>query len=379
MAFTLSLIVGAALLVQTLRNVYAADTGLSLEGVSELFLAAPDGVDPQEFDALGGEIAASVASVAGVGGVAVSTNIPHVGAGMMERVWLSETSEEEGLYWAFGVAPGWFEFFGIEAVEGRTLRNEDRSAGSPQPVVLTSALSRVLFRTVEVVGRRVFIGGTESRVEYEVVGVVSDIFGAEQLREPRLAFFTTLGAAAPFNPQLNVFARTQPSGQLGLAGRIQDAIGEIVPDQPLNDLVPVTNWIDRVYQAQIMLGRLLALLSVLTVLLSAAGLYGLVSFNVASRAREFSVRSAVGAPRQHLALVVARYAGVVVLLGAVFGLGGAYALSQAIESRLFGVEAVDPTSYLGGLAVLLLAAALACLRPTLLASRVDPATVLRHD
>ena len=353
--------------------------GLSLEGVSELWLAAPDGIDARGFDALGDEIAASVANVAGVKGVVASTNVPHVGSGMLERVWLSEASEEEGLYWTFGVTPGWFEFFGIEAVEGRTLRNEDRLTGSPQPVVLTTALSRVLFGAVDVIGRRIFVGGTEARVEFEVVGVVSDVYGAEQLREPRLAFFTTLGAAVPFNPQLNVFTRAQASGRLGLAGEIQNAIGEIVPDQPLNDLVPVTDWIDRVHQDKIILGRLLTLLSVLTVLLSAAGLYGLVSFDVAGRTREFSIRSAVGAPRRHLARIVSRYAGTVVALGAMFGVLGAYALSQVIESRLFGVEAADPTSYLTGLAVLTIASALACLVPTLAACRVNPATVLRHD
>jgi ABC-type antimicrobial peptide transport system permease subunit len=146
-----------------------------------------------------------------------------------------------------------------------------------------------------------------------------------------------------------------------------------------DDLVPVSDYIDTVRSEQIALGRLLTVLSLLTILLSAVGLYGVVSYDVTSRRRELTIRSAVGARGSHMAGIVARYAGAAVLIGGAFGVLGAFALSQVLESRLFGVAAVDPLSYLGGIVVLVFASALSCVAPTVVAWRADPATVLRHD
>jgi predicted permease len=381
MALTLALLVGAALLTQTLRNLYSANLGLSLDGVSELFIDAPSDLPPDAFGELGDEVARSVAAVPGVESVTVSAaNRPHIGYTMtLGRIWRAEETEAESRnHLGFGVAPGWFEFFGIEALRGRTFREPDRAASSPRPIVLNAALSRTLYGSVDAVGRRVMAGGRAPE-EFEVVGVVSDIRGAEAPTEPRPAFFVTLQSSRPFASQIALYARATDADP-GLPERIQDAVATVVPELPMgSDPVPVSDHVDEVRHEQIALRRLLTLLSIVTVLLSAVGLYGVVAHAVTNRRREFAIRSAAGAPGRQLARIVARYAATIVVLGAASGLVGAFTLSQVIESRLFGVEALDPASYLLAVAVLGLAAALACLRPTLLASRVDPATVLRHD
>jgi putative ABC transport system permease protein len=379
-ALTLTLVVGAALLTNTLRSLYAADLGLSLEGVSELGIRLL-GLPPpsMELDALAEQVAVSVAGVPGVDGVAVLSGMaPYVGnGGFFDRVRLAEAPETEPAeYLSFGVNPGWFEFFGVETLRGRTFLNDDRAAGFPKPVVVTSALSVALFGGIDVIGRRILIGNREPE-EFEVIGVVDDIYGAEAPTEPRQAFFVTLGAH-PTGTSFLAYVRARDSSSQVAEG-IQSAVEAVVPDVPLDDPVPVSIRIDDLRQEQIALRRLLTLLSGLTVLLSAIGLYGVVSYDVARRRREFGIRSAVGARRHHLIRLVAQYAKIVVLLGGAVGLVGAYALARALENRLFEVGAFDPASYLTGLAVLGVAATLACLVPSMQASRVDLATVLRHD
>jgi hypothetical protein len=384
LALTLALVVGAALLTQTLRNLYAADLGLSLEGVSETYVRTPAGLDGgAAFGALADEIARSVAAVPGVEGVTVSTQAPHggraqIGAGIRpaEAPWPeSYTPFGADSHLAFSVGPGWFEFFGVDAVRGRTLEPADRFVGGTPPIVLTAALSRALYGGIDVIGRRVNVGGSEPE-EFVVVGVVSDIYAADAPTESRQAFFVTLEAYG--SGGFIVYVRTREL-DADLAEAVLTAAGTVVPDLPLDDLVPVSDYVDTVRSEQIGLGRLLTILSLLTVLLSAVGLYGVVSYDVTNRRRELTIRAAVGAQGSHMAGIVARYAGAVVLVGGLLGLLGAYALSQVLESRLFEVAAVDPLSYLGGLALLVLASALACVAPTVVAWRADPATVLRHD
>ena len=124
---------------------------------------------------------------------------------------------------------------------------------------------------------------------------------------------------------------------------------------------------------------LLTLLGVLAVLLAAVGLYGVVAFGVAARTREFGIRMAMGADAAAILWLVLRRGLVLVAAGVVAGLGGAVVLSRAIESRLFGVTAFDPVSYLLAVIVLALVALLATWIPARRATTVDPVVALRYE
>ena len=128
-----------------------------------------------------------------------------------------------------------------------------------------------------------------------------------------------------------------------------------------------------------MLGRLVWILSAFGVLMSGVGLYGVIVFAVSHRKREFGVRLALGADSARILRLVLGSAVTIVAAGTALGMLGAYGLSRLLESRLFGVETFDLTSYAGAAALLAGVAALACLAPARAAVGVDPVDTLRQE
>jgi putative ABC transport system permease protein len=113
--------------------------------------------------------------------------------------------------------------------------------------------------------------------------------------------------------------------------------------------------------------------------LSATGIYGVLSVTVSERTREIGVRSALGASRVDILALVVREGMALTVLGALIGLIGAAAATQAIVTLLFGVSRLDPITYLGVLALLATVSAIACWQPAWRAARVDPALALRSE
>src|SRR6185436_20178335 len=143
-----------------------------------------------------------------------------------------------------------------------------------------------------------------------------------------------------------------------LAAEVRSAVAAIDPEQPLAEVRTMDEWMGRSLEGRRAPMLLLALFGAVALTLSAIGIYGVLAFGVAQRAREFGIRQALGAdPRAILALVLGqgmRTAGI----GVVLGLAGALALTQYLQSLLFGVGSYDPAVY-AGVTVLLLAVAFA--------------------
>jgi ABC-type antimicrobial peptide transport system permease subunit len=113
--------------------------------------------------------------------------------------------------------------------------------------------------------------------------------------------------------------------------------------------------------------------------MSAVGLYGVIYFVVSSRQKELGIRRVLGSDSARIVGVVGRSAALIVVCGAALGMIAAYALSRVLSSQLFGVEQLDPASYAGALAVVLLAAFVAGIAPARAALRVDPVAVLKGE
>ena len=129
--------------------------------------------------------------------------------------------------------------------------------------------------------------------------------------------------------------------------------------------------------------RMLALLGgffgLVAVVLSAVGLYGVLSYSMVRRTREIGIRMALGAPFLHLIRTLTGGVAVTVAVGVAAGLAGGLALARLVASLLFEVKPSDFASVASPLACLLLACGLAAIRPALRAGRVDPVTALRHE
>jgi len=373
---SLALVVAALLLVRTVHNLYAADSGLTLDGVSEVFLDAPREATPPELDALHRSVLAGVEALPEVEGAALDLYGPN-GSQFLGRIGLPESADDDVLQvQMIPVTPGWFDLLRVPAVSGRTFRPEDWRAGASAGVVLTASLARRLFGRTDVAGRTVSAGFPD-RKSMTVVGVVRDFTTAYAPGEPHDAFFVTYADAPPLHG-FTLLVRTRRFDP-EVARRIRVAVEAIVPDQPVPDPMPLSAHVDDIRSDERIFSRLLGLLSVLAVTLAAVGLYGVVAFGVAARRRELGVRLAMGAEARDVASVVLRHAATIVAAGVVLGLGSAWALSRVLESRLFGVRPVDPASYAAAALLFASVAAVACWTPTRRAMRVDPAVTLREE
>ena len=123
--------------------------------------------------------------------------------------------------------------------------------------------------------------------------------------------------------------------------------------------------------------QLIWLFAALALLLAASGTYGVLSVLVAERRHEIGIRMALGADRSRVLLGIMRHGLLLTSAGVVIGLAGAFGLSRLIASLLFGVSPADAVTMIGVVALVILVAAVACLRPALRASRLDPNVVLR--
>jgi putative ABC transport system permease protein len=375
-ALSLTLLIGGVLLARTVRNVYALDPGLNVDGV---YIASIDmGQQPiqgAERSVFQRYLLSSVEDVGGVRAAALQSFYgPYMGGSLMSGI---ATLPDGETVWvaALWVSPGWFEFFEIDPVRGRTFRAADRESTARPPVILTSALAHRLFRRSDVVGRTVWVGAP-TLAEAEVVGVVGDLRMDNLHSPPDEAFF--LPHARDRSNRIAILARVAGTDS-GTRERFRRAVESVAPQFPVPEPETLRARIDRQLTEQRVLARLLGVFSGLAVLLAAVGLYGVIAFGVTGRRREFAIRLALGADGARIANLVFRSAAAVILSGTALGLLGAFGLSTMIESRLFGVEAVDAGSYLGAAGLLALVAAAACWFPARAALRVDPVATLRQE
>ena len=161
--------------------------------------------------------------------------------------------------------------------------------------------------------------------------------------------------------------------------QIQGAFETVFPGYPAPEPALLMDRIDRQLAARRLLARLLRLVSVLAVVLAGVGLYGVVSFVVASRRRELGIRIALGASSPRIARLVLGQAAVNVGAGLLVGLGSALLLVRLLESQLFGVSPTDAIAYAAPVCFFAAVTLLACWRPLHSATHVDPARTLRED
>jgi ABC-type antimicrobial peptide transport system permease subunit len=209
-----------------------------------------------------------------------------------------------------------------------------------------------------------------------VIGVVPNLSGNQSPDVPKDVLFVTYAFPPVTSGAFSMVVRTG-SFDAELAENIRGALGGILPDQPVEQ--PVLLSAASAHREQRTLSRLLLLLAALAAVLAAVGLYGVVAFVVAGRRRELAVRMALGAEAWRLGRLVANFATAIVVGGMLVGLFGAYVMSQALQSRLYGVHPLDPTSYTAGAALLGVVAVAACWVPAWRAMRLDPMATLREE
>lgn len=390
MALAMMLLVGAGLLIDSLRRLSQVDAGLAepqsvlAAGISMPAPVMQPGEDFGDWYARSRVVIAPridaivqrLGSLPGVSSVAVSERLPASGQGGWNGdfgIAGRELPDERLVEYRF-VSPDYFRTFGIALKSGRAFNaNEGDEALFPTTALVNESFVRTYLGGDDAVGAQVstFDGG-----EKTIVGVVADV--------------RQQGLDRPAVPEIYFPARTVPVGDLVVAVKTQGdalalsdslrrAMKEVAADTP----VLAVRTMDAVVGDTLALRRFNMSLSTafaaVAVLLAVIGLYGVIAWSVEQRRREIGVRQSLGATRGAIHRMVLGDGLRIVLPGLLAGAIGAVLLGRLVAAQLYGVDAGSPVVML--LAALLLAAVamLACLVPTRRAARVSPMTALRDD
>jgi predicted permease len=272
------------------------------------------------------------------------------------------------------VSDDYFKLMRIPFREGRPFNDRDRD-GAPGVAIINETLAKRLFPGKTALGE-VLLRGRDAEIKCEIVGVIGDVkSGGLNAPVPDEIYFPMrqLGIVG-----MSIIARTEGDPN-ALQAMIRTAVAQVDHDQPISFFQTLETGLAQSLGVQRIVASLTAIFAGVALLLSAVGLYSVLAYAVAQRTNEIGIRMALGAqPGQVIRLIMG--SGLrLVAIGLVVGLAGAAGVSKLIQSLLFNVEPLNPVVYAGVASLFAVVAVLACLLPSLRASRIDPLLALRAD
>jgi predicted permease len=385
-ALALVLVIGAGLMIRTLARLLNVRTGLGDPArvlVAETVLPQDRYAKLEQISAFQQQLLARAAALPGVKSAAITTGVP-----MDKGFNASLGFEIEGLptpppgqgpeaevVWA---TPGYRETLGIPLVQGRDLRASDDER-APQVLLVNQAFVRKFLGGGEAVGRRLK-GFRKDKDIWEIAGVIGDVH-TQSLDQAPWPLAVVPSAQWP-QPFMRVLLRT--SGRpTDLVPLLRTELQALDKDQPLAHPRTLEAVIGESLGERRFPMLLLTVFGAVALVLASLGIYGIMAYSVAQRAKEIGIRMALGAPAAQVLRAVVGSGMRLAVIGVALGLAAALAVSvvvtEAAKATLYQVSATDPLTFLAVSALLLGVAALASWAPARRAARVDPMLSLRAE
>jgi predicted permease len=404
--FAFVLLAVAGLFGRTLRNVATADTGFEQPNRLLFDVGLSPEIEPPQRAQTYQRIAANLAGLAGV-----ESATYYQGISLLGDTAFALDFDAPGVEAPPGpprraslvhVGPRFFETMGVPLLRGRDFGRRDEgamAAGAPaaasdavheadyarrKPVVKTGGAvpalvigewgARQLFGDSDPIGRQVRLNG---QWPFEIVGVAKDVKYGGMRDEPRFIFF--MATSVTPNAMRVTFAVRTAGTPAALAAGLRTAVQQIDGRAQLSGFRTVADRLADATAQERFTARLAGFFGAFALALSGLGLFGLMSYTVSRRTREFGVRLALGAPLRGILQMVVRESLLLCVVGCGFGVLAALGLARTIAGMLYGVTAEDPLTYALAGGTLLAVAGLACVWPALRAARVDPVEALRAE
>src|SRR5262245_49286484 len=377
-ALSLALVAGALLFSRSLNKLLTVETGFRQEGI----LTANVGVrrlnfTRESYPAFRDELHDRILAIPGV--EAVSIGGPPLFGGGSSTIWMDGREARQGVKTSVtGIGPDYFKTFEITLLAGREFEARDR-ADAPKVAIVNEAFTRRFLNGANPVGQRfwmeAFYGAPETR--YEIVGLVRDIKFGDLREEYRPIIYTTRAQDSQASPGDNFLIRSRLS-QTETVAAVKRLLNEI------NPAITVSfQGFKPMIEAIILRERLMATLSgffgLQSLLLACIGLYGMLSYAVASRTNEIGVRMALGAQARDVRWLILREALALVIAGVALGLPLIFAVTRLAATLLFELTPTDPVSLLSAALLMLAVALVAGYLPSRRATRIDPMVTMRCD
>jgi predicted permease len=376
-AVSIVLLVGAALVTRSLDAARHADVGFDSTNVSSVAVdLQPNGYDEARGRVFFESLLDAIAADAGIDAVSLASYLPltlvdTAQRGLVIEGYSPRPDEDLALLHNI-VGPDYFRTLRIGLIAGRDFERRD-GPESPRVAIVNETLARRMWQTPEgALGRRIKIAGGDWRT---IVGVARDLKYARVTEEPRP--YVYLPFLQTYTPAMTMHARAS-SASPALLSEVAGHIRTIDPNLPILDSRMLSDQTRVALSPYEMAASTLVMFGLMTIVLAALGIYGLVAYTVKLSTQEIGVRLAIGARRIDVVRRFLRQGVGLATIGTVLGLGVAIAAARLVGGVLYGVNPLDSIAFSGATAIVIAIALAASFFPAWRASRTDPLTALRH-
>ena len=377
LSISMVLVVGAALFVETLVNLYRVDRGMRTDDIVIFHIRTSErngwhGASMNRlldrFNNLPGVVSATVADVIPISGSLWARNV------QVEGYRFRPDESEDAAFNA--VAPKYFLTVGTPLVSGRDFDRRDTNT-SKRVAIVNETFARYFFGAQSPLGRHV----TSRDVAYEIVGLVKDAKYTD-LRQPVLKTTYIPLAQREFEQQpsnYDFLVRVAAGHPVHMVPALEKAVRETDPGLRIRMVRTYSQIVDRSIATERILATLGGFFGMLALMVACLGIFGAMAFQVSRRVNEIGLRMALGASRGGIVVLVLREVAGMLAMGCVLGASAALTLTGLARKILFGVTPAEPGAFALAAAVLGIAALAAGWLPARRAARIDPMTALRHE
>jgi putative ABC transport system permease protein len=378
------LLIGAGLLIKSFMRLSEVNPGFDPENVLTMMVSLPrakyKGPDTQA--AFFRQALERIKGLPGVDAVGAINDLPMGGDRdstnfSIEGSPLPPAGQQPITEWRI-VNPDYFKAMRVPLLSGRAFTEAD-TTGAPPVIVINDSFRRRFFPDENPTGKRLILNLTISNptgVPREIVGVVGDVRGFGLDAEPKPEVYAPYLQEAVSYMALMVKAGRDTGG---LAAAVRSEVLAIDKDQPVSNIQSMDQLIKESVAGRRFNMTLLSIFATVALLLSAVGIYGVMSYAVTERTREIGIRVALGAGRKDVLRLVVGEGMTMAVVGIGTGVLAASALTRLMASLLYGVSATDPVTFAAISLVLAGVALLACYIPARRATKVDPGVALRYE
>jgi putative ABC transport system permease protein len=383
LGMALVLLIGCGLMIRGFWKLQQVKTGMNAENVITMKIALPGSnySKDEQSDQFWRLLDEKITSLPGVRSAAIGMGLPPLRPPNMNDTKIEGFVHKQGgpienVDYYNVVSKDFFKTLGIRLMDGRLFDDRDVQ-GSPDVVIVNQTMARTFWGNESPLGRRIQpgMGGPMCTI----IGVVEDVKNAG-LDKPTgteifLPYLQTQGSGMR---AMSVFLRSRgdPSS---LANAVRSDVRSIDPMIPVTNVQTLEQVLASAQSRPRFLTLLLVLFSIVALIIATVGIYGVISFSVARRSKEFALRMALGAQQKDVLGLVMKQGALLTLLGIAAGVLGAFALTRLMAALLFSVRPTDALTFISVSALLAVVALCASFIPAQRATRVDPMQALRHE